>query len=172
MHRRAPDAFDPDGPKVRKLRRRMLNRWILRMYMLRWLPLGLIAGLRVRTLDGKVGEATVPYRWLTTNPFRSTYFAALSMAAELSQGALGMAVVESAPEPVSILIVGMEAEFVKKATDLTTFRCEGGEQMAEAVVKTLETGEPVRITLESVGRNESGLEVARFRYAWSFKRKR
>jgi len=140
--------------------------------MLRWLPLGLVAGLRVRTLDGRVGEATVPYRWLTTNPFRSTYFAALSMAAELSQGALGMSVVEAAPEPVSILIVGMEGEFVKKATGLTVFRCEEGEKMSEAVLKTLETGEPVRLTLESVGRSESGVEVARFRYTWSFKRKR
>lgn len=165
-------SFDPNGPAVEKLRRRVRNRWLLRLFMLGKLPLGLLAGLRITHIDADVCEVAVPYRWITTNPFRSTYFAALSMAAEMSTGALGLALVEAAPEPVSFLIVGMNADFSKKATDLTTFRCEGGEAMTAAMLEALETGKPVKTTLETVGRNKAGDEVARFTFTWSFKRKR
>lgn len=171
MNQRLND-FDPDGPAVEKLRRRVTRRWMLRLFMLAKLPLALVAGLRVVRLDRRVCEVTIPYGWRTTNPFRSTYFAALSMAAEMSTGALGLAVVEAAPEKVSMLIVGMTADFTKKADDLTTFRCEDGDAMADAVVKTLADGEPVKVTTTTVGRNEAGDEVARFTFTWSFKRKR
>ena len=163
--------FDPDGPAVDKLRRRVLNPWLLRGFMLAKLPLALIAGLRITRLDRQVCEVTIPYGWRTTNPFRSTYFAALSMAAEMSTGALGLAVVEAAPEKVSMLIVGMTADFTKKADDLTTFRSEDGDAMAEAVVKTLQDGQSYKVTATTVGRNARGEEVARFTFTWSFKRK-
>ena len=165
-------TFDPDGPATEKARRRVTNPWLLRAFMFAKLPLALFAGLRVKTLDRRVCEVTIPYGWVTTNPFRSTYFAALSMAAEMSTGALGLALVETGPEPVSFLIVGMDAKFTKKAADLTTFRCEDGEKFVEAYLKTLATGESVKVISETVGRNVAGDEVARFTFTWSFKRKR
>src|SRR5690606_13345009 len=124
--------FDTEGPAVQKLRRRVLNPWGLRAYMLAKLPLALFAGLKVVRLDGQACEVTVPYGWRTQNPFRSTYFAAQSMAAEMSTGSIALALVTAAPEPVSMLITGMTAEFVKKATDTVTFRCEAGEQLTAA----------------------------------------
>jgi len=149
----------------------MRNPWLMRVYMLAKLPLALIAGLRVRELDADRCVVTVPYGWRTTNPFRSTYFAALSMAAEMSTGALSMAVVQSAPAPVALLIVNMEASFEKKATALTTFTCEDGAKAIAAVEETLRTGEPATAILESVGRAPDGIEMARFAFTWSFKRR-
>jgi hypothetical protein len=159
------------GPAADKLASRMRNPWLLRAFMLAKLPLALIAGLRVRELTRGRCVVTVPYGWRTTNPFRSTYFAALSMAAEMSTGAPGMMAVELAPQPVALLIVGLEASFEKKATALTTFTCEDGEQAFAAVEETLRTGEPAVARLETVGRMPDGTVVARFVFTWSFKKR-
>jgi hypothetical protein len=161
----------PTSPAAEKLRSRMINSWLLRGFMLAKLPLALVAGLRVRELDGDRCVVTVPYGWRTTNPFRSTYFAALSMAAEMSTGAPSMMAVELAASPVALLIVNLEATFGKKATGLTAFTCEDGAKAFAAVAETLRTGEPATARLESVGRTQDGTEVARFVFTWSFKKR-
>ena len=63
-------------PAAEKIRSRLLSPFLMRGYMLAKLPLALMAGLRVRELDRDRCVVTVPYGWRTTNPFRSTYFAA------------------------------------------------------------------------------------------------
>ena len=103
-----------DTAALERARRRMLNPFAMRGYFLAKLPLALFAGLRIRELTREHCAVSVPYSWRTTNPFRSTYFAAQSMAAELSTGALALLAVESAPAPVAMLIVRLEAEFEKK----------------------------------------------------------
>ncbi len=155
-----------------KLRRRMLNPFLMRGFFLTKLPLALVAGLRLRELTEERCVATVPYGWRSTNPFRSTYFAALSMAAELSTGALAMAAVESAPRPVALLITGLTASFEKKATGLTTFTCTDGPRLFEAVAQTIATGEPVAVEVPTVGTSPDGVVVARFMFTWSFKVRR
>jgi Domain of unknown function (DUF4442) len=153
-------------------RRQMLSPFLMRLYFLRKLPLAFVAGLRLRELDERRCVVTVPYGWRTTNPFRSTYFAALSMAAELSTGALAMVATDLAPKPVALLIVGLTAGFEKKATGVTTFTCEEGEKLAAAVSRAVETGEPATAEVETVGRAADGVVVARFTFTWSFKARR
>lgn len=164
-------AHAPSTAAADKLRRRMRNPWLMRGFMLAKLPLALIAGLKVRELDRERCVVTVPYGWRTTNPFRSTYFAALSMAAEMSTGGLSMVAVETAAAPVAMLIVHLEASFDKKATALTTFTCEDGAKAVAAVEETIRTGEPAKARMESVGRLPDGTEVARFAFTWSFKKR-
>ncbi len=167
-----PVLQSADSARFERLRRRMLSPLLMRGYMLSKLPLGLFAGLRVRALEPpRRCQTTLPYGWRTTNPFRSIYFAAQSMAAEMSTGALAMMAVEMAPRPVAMLIVGLEAEFGKKATARTTFTCEGGEAIFAAVERTLATGEPATAAVETVGRMPDGTEVSRFTFHWSFKRR-
>jgi hypothetical protein len=149
----------------------LLRPWPLRAFFLRRLPLALVAGLRLRQLDRRRCAVSVPYGWRTTNPFRSTYFAALSMAAELSTGALAMMATRSAPVPVAMLIVALEAGFEKKATSLTTFTCESGDAIFAAVAAAVAGDEPVTVRAETVGRAPDGQEVARFACTWSFKRR-
>lgn len=166
-----PLANVQEGPRLEKIRSRMLNPWLMRLYMLKSLPLGFVAGLRVRELDQDHCVTSVPYRWLTTNPFRSTYFAAQSMAAELSTGALGMLAVETAPAKVAMLIIDMKATFGKKATDTAFFTCIDGREVFAAVRRTCETGAPATATAETIGRMADGTEVSRFVFTWSFKRR-
>ena len=164
-------ALPVPSPRADKLASRLKNPWALRGYMLAKLPLALVAGLRVRELDAQRCVVTVPYGWRTTNPFRSTYFAALAMAAEMATGALAMMATELAPQPVALLIVNLEASFEKKAQALTTFTCEDGDKAFAAVAGTVRTGEPATARMETVGRAPDGTVVARFAFTWSFKRR-
>ena len=167
----AAPAADLDAAKMERIRRRMLNPFLFRAFMLAKLPLGLCAGMRLRSLDAGRCQTTVPYGWRSTNPFRSIYFAAQSMAAELSTGAIAMLAVESAPAPVAMLITGLESTFTKKATSLTTFTCEEGARLFAAVRETVVTGEPAVTRVETVGRMADGTEVSRFVFTWSFKKR-
>lgn len=158
-------------PRAQKLIRQMTSPTLLRLFMLKSLPLAFIAGLRVNELDFRRCVVSVPYGWRTQNPFRSTYFAAQSMAAEMSTGALGMLAVKLAPVPVSMLIVGLDATFGKKATSRAFFTCEGGDEVFAAVRHTCETGDSVTVPMTTVGRLADGAEVSRLGFTWSFKRK-
>jgi hypothetical protein len=149
----------------------MLNPVLSRAFMLAKLPLGLFSGMRLRSIDVDRCTATVPYGWRSTNPFRSIYFAAQSMAAELSTGALALLAVDLAPEPVAMLITGLESSFTKKANAETTFTCDEGAKIFAAVRQTVATGEPAVARVETVGRMPDGTEVSRFVFIWSFKKR-
>jgi hypothetical protein len=161
----------PDATRAEAFRASMRSRARMRAYFMAKLPLAWFAGLRVRHLDAARCEVVVPRGWRTQNPFRSTYFAAQAMAAELSTGALAMAAVQGAGAPVSMLVTGMTASFGKKAVSNATFTCADGELIAAAVAETLRTGEGTTAEATSVGRMEDGTEVATFVFTWSFKRK-
>ena len=165
----APVISPATSGAFEKRRRQMLNPFLMRLFYLGKLPLAFVAGLRLRELDTAHAVVTVPYGWRTTNPFRSTYFAALSMAAELSTGALAKLATDLAPRPVAMLIVGLAAGFEKKAAATTTFTCAEGDKIAAAVARTVETGEPVTAEVETIGRSPDGTVVARFTFTWSFK---
>ncbi len=153
--------------KQEKFRNNLSRNFMFRFFLLLRLPLGFFSGMRIKHLDGNNCIATVPYGWMTRNPFGSTYFAALSMAAELSNGALALMAVEGTS--VAVIIVHMEAEFIKMAKNITTFTCNEGHLLFEAVEKAKTSGEPVTATVSTNGISEDGITVARFKFTWSFK---
>lgn len=142
-----------------------------RMFLFLKLPAAFIAGVRVRDIDEQHCKVTVPYKWLSQNPFRSTYFACLSMAAEMSTGALAMAHVFRSDPAVSMLVVKVESEYFKKATGRSTFICEDGALFRKAIEETKATGEARVLRARSVGKNKDGEVVAEFYITWSFKAK-
>ncbi|MBM3415537.1 MAG: DUF4442 domain-containing protein [Bacteroidetes bacterium] len=142
-----------------------------RIFLFSKLPAAYFAGVRLREVDEKKCRVTVPYKWLSQNPFRSTYFACLSMAAELSTGALAMAHLYKSNPPVSMLVVKVESEYFKKATGRTSFVCEDGPLFQKAVEETIRTGASRSVRAKSVGTDKAGDVVAEFFITWSFKRK-
>lgn len=142
-----------------------------RVFLFLKLPIAFIAGVRIKDIDAHACTTTVPYKWLSQNPFRSTYFACLAMAAEMSTGALAMAHVYKRKPPVSMLVTRLGAEYHKKAVGRTAFTCEDGDRLNEAIEKAIATGEGQEHTARSVGRNEAGETVAIFFVTWSFKSK-
>src|SRR4051812_20355792 len=80
-----------------------------RMFLLSKLPSAYFTGVRVKDANEKKCITTVPYKWFSKNPFRSTYFASLAMAAEMSTGALALAHLYKRKPSVSMLLVKLEA---------------------------------------------------------------
>lgn len=146
------------------------NRWRFSLFLLYKLPSAWLAGVRVRTMDAHACTTVVPFRWLSQNPFRSTYFACLAMAAEMSSGVLAIAHTQGAGLRVSMLVTGMEGIFLKKAKTKTYFTCDAGDDIQRAVMLAVDTGEPSAITVAVTGRQEDGTEIARFKITWSFKK--
>lgn len=161
--------MNPNTPAFIKMMKHPVQ---FRMFLFFKLPAAYIAGVRVREVDAQHCVATVPYKWLSQNPFRSTYFACLSMAAEMSTGALAMAHLYKINPPVSMLVVKVESEYFKKATGRTSFVCEDGALFEKAIAETLATGEARTMRAKSVGTNKEGEKVAEFYITWSFKAKK
>jgi len=142
------------------------------LYLLWKLPIAWLAGVRLKRLEAHSCVVTVPFKWLSQNPFRSTYFACLAMAAEMSTGLPAMMYVRGAsPKRVSMLVTGMEATFVKKATGRTYFTFEDGVAMNEAIARAAASGEGETITVNSIGKSHDGTVIAAFAITWSFKGK-
>ncbi len=140
-----------------------------RLFLFTKLPAAYFAGVRVRELDEKRCQVTVPYKWFSQNPFKSTYFACLAMAAEMSTGVLGLMQLHKRKPAVSMLVVGLEADYFKKATDRTSFICEDAELFQKAVDETINSGEARIVKAKSIGKNKDGEIVAEFYITWSFK---
>lgn len=145
------------------------NPFKFRMFLLSKLPAGFFAGLKIVEINDSKCTVSVPYKWFNKNPFRSTYFASLAMAAELSTGALAMANVHGRKPAVSMLVVKMEAGYFKKATGKIYFTCNDGHKFIHAVNAAIETGEGQTLQALSNGLNEAGEIVAEFLITWSFK---
>ena len=135
------------------------------------LPLAAFAGLRVRRLDETGAEVSLPAGWKTQNPFRSTYFAAQAMAAEMSTGAPALWFIEQSGEKVSSLVTAISAKFTKKATKEARFVFADGAAMRAAIEQAVRTDQPVTYAARSIGTQRDGTQVAEFTVEWSFKKK-
>ncbi len=142
-----------------------------RLFLLQKLPAAYFAGLRVEEVNEEMSVISVPFKWFTRNPFRSTYFACLSMAAEMSTGMLALANIYKIKPAVSMLIVGLEGKFYKKATGKTKFVCKDGIVIKETIKIAMSTAQPQMITAKSTGYNSANEVIAEFLFTWSFKAK-
>ena len=141
------------------------------LFMLTKLPSSFFCGVRVQSISQENAMVTVPYKWLSQNPFKSTYFACLAMAAEMSTGLLSMMNTYQRQPAISMLVTGLEACYYKKATGRTYFTCEDGAAIKNCIEEAIQTGGGVSIKAKSTGRNAAGETVAEFYITWSFKAK-
>lgn len=142
-----------------------------RLFLLQKLPAAYFSGLKLKSANEEMAEVTIPYKWFTRNPFRSTYFACMSMAAEMSTGILAMAQLYKREPKISMLVVAMEGRFYKKATGKTRFICKEGNQMKQTIQSAADTGESQSVRVLSSGFNEQNELIAEFWVTWSFKAK-
>ncbi len=157
--------------RQQKFAKQFLNRWLLPLYFLRYLPMALLAGVRLRVLNEEKSVATVPFGWRNKNPFGSMYFAVQSMAAELSTAAPAMLALKSVEADVALIIVRNAATFSKKAKTKITFTCTGYPDFAHALATLKKAGDSVEVTTTTTGTDLLGETVAVFEFTWAFKRK-
>jgi len=157
------------NPVAKSYQSKMVNPFIFWWAMLFKLPSAVFWRLKVKTLNLERCEITIPYFWRSQNPFRSIYFAALAGAGELSTGLLCQLALAGKGE-FSMLVVGFQAEFHKKANQRIIFVCDQGEEINNLIIG-LKPQETDTITLVSKGINQDGQIVAKIFVTWSFKRK-
>lgn len=145
------------------------NPFKFRLFLLTKLPVAFFTGLKIVKFTRQQCIVSVPYKWFNKNPFRSTYFASLAMAAELSTGALAMAKAYKRKPGISMLVTKLEADYFKKATGITCFVCENGDDFESAINKAILTNIPQVFQAVAAGTNKSGELVAKFYISWSFK---
>jgi Domain of unknown function (DUF4442) len=161
-------SFDP---RAERLRRRILNPWGFKAYLLGKLPLAACAGLRLEHLDETECRVSLPGGWRTQNPFRSMYFAAQAMAAEMSTGAPAMVLVAGAPASVALILVEIRAVFSKRIQGRASFTFSDVAGMRAAIERAAAAAEAERYTGRSLGRTADGTVASEFEVTWSFKRR-
>jgi hypothetical protein len=135
------------------------------------LPLGWWSGMRVLSITDTTAIVKIKHKWMNQNPFKSMFWAAQGMAAEMSTAVLVMQEIEKSKRKISMLVAHQEGDFFKKATGKIVFSCSGGKQIKEAIEKSIETNEGQVIVLTSEGENEDGVVVSNFQFQWSIKPK-
>lgn len=165
------DIYQTMSSNFSKFKHQLTNPIKYRLFMLSKLPMGFVSGLRIVQLEEAGASVSVKFKWVNQNPFRSIYFAVLSMAAELSTGALAFGQIYQRQPSVSMLVVKMEAEFYKKAVGKIVFTCNDGAAIATAIQQSIDTSQGISVPCTSIGVNEQGEQVAKFVFVWSFKAK-
>ena len=145
--------------------------WKFRLHLFSILPMGYLSGMKIKELDQEKCHVEVPYKWLNKNPFKSTFWAVLGMAAEMSSGALVLLYTYNQKPSISMLVSKTEGIFLKKAKGKTTFICNDGKLIKKAIIKTIKTGEGVEIETNMVGFNTNNEEIAKFKFYWSVKKR-
>lgn len=163
------DNTEYQNRKRDQFNKRVGSYWLFRFFLFQKMPIALLAGLRIRSIDENHCTCSVPFKWLSQNPFRSIYFATQSMAAEMSTGALGLMKIQGHSPGLSMLVAEMHGVFHKKATERIFFTCNDGVKIDAAIQHAIATGEGVEVKVQTEGKTMDGLLISTFDFTWSFK---
>ena len=162
-------SFQLNEKHVHSIQQSFTNCFKFKWIMFWKVPMAFLSGMKITELTEERCCVTVPYKIVNKNPFRSTYWAVLGMAGEMSTGALLLMYTYKQKPSMATLVVSCSAEFLKKATDVTTFVCQDGVKIKQILLKTIETEEPQLVECLAVGKNRQNEDVARFVFTWSVK---
>jgi hypothetical protein len=160
------------NPHFNSFKNIITNSIQFKFFLLSKLPAAFFAGLTIQEFTTTKSVVRVKHSWLTQNPFRSMYFAVEAMAAEMASGMLVFGQVYKRQPAISMLVVKMEVDFVKKATGIILFTCDEGEKIQEQINQSIQDGEAKTFVCTSTGKNELNETVAVFNITWSVKAKK
>ncbi len=155
-------AFSP------KLAKTLTTTWKLRLWMLRRLTMGLLTGMIIVELNEEGCKVMLKDRWWIRNPFRSVYWAVMSMAGEMSTGALLYAYASG--DKVQFILVEMRAKFYKKLRGKSFYFCRAGKLIQQELTELQNTSDTRMVILPALALNESGETVAEFEFFWQLRK--
>lgn len=135
------------------------------------LPLAFITNLGIIELNNELCYTKVKYSYINKNPFNSTYFAVLSMAAELASGVLLSMHVQESSKNILFIVSSVTSDFKKKALGTTIFKCEQGHDICEIINSLSKENNKSEIPLKVIGYNNNDEIICEFTFKWSFKLK-
>lgn len=149
----------------------LTSRFKFNLYLLKNLPAAWFIGCSVKTIDEEKCVINLPFRWSSKNPFRSIYFAAQCAAAELSTG-LPTAVAITGKPSTSMLLVGIETKFYKKADSASLFICTDNKLAQQTINQAIRDGESHTFTMTSKGYDSNNDLISESKVTWSVKKRR
>lgn len=133
------------------------------------LPSAFFCGVRLKYLDSLKSIVSINHSWFNKNPFKSIFWAAQGMAAELTTGSLIKNVIKESGLNVSYLVVENKSSFFKKATGKIIFECNQGKELQDLFNSFNQDNDNAIIELKSVGVDSNNVKVSEFSFTWSFK---
>ncbi|MCK0130804.1 DUF4442 domain-containing protein [Flavobacteriaceae bacterium F08102] len=133
------------------------------------LPSAFFTGVRLIHLTNEEAVSRVRLKWMNQNPFKSLFWAVQGMAAELPTGILVMKAIRESKANMSMLVTHQSGSFTKKAVGTIHFTCQDGQRIQTAIQEAIRTKEGQRISLNSVGTDQTGEVVSNFTFEWSIK---
>jgi len=133
------------------------------------LPSAFFCGVRLKYLDSLKSIVSINHSWFNKNPFKSIFWAAQGMAAELTTGSLIKNVIKESGLNVSYLVVENKSSFYKKATGKIIFECNQGKELQDLFNSFNQDNDNAIIELKSVGVDSNNVKVSEFSFTWSLK---
>jgi len=157
--------------RQQKLVKQMTSPFTFIPFSLAKIPMLAIAGVRIKEMNKERSVVSAPFKHINKNPFKSMYFAVQAMAAELSTAGAAMLALEAFEDSFAYIVVGVKAEFVKKADQKVFFECVNYSDFQNALEKATATNEPVEVPSVTEGKMADGTVVSTFEVTWSFKKR-
>ena len=139
------------------------------LFLLRKLPSAYFCGVRIRSLDSDQCEIKITLNWFNKNPFKSMFWAAQGMAAELTTGLMITDKIKKSGYDISMLLISNSSNYFKKATGTIIFNCSQGNKIDDMIEKLINLKTPQKIVLSSTGINRQNVTVSKFTFEWSLK---
>ncbi len=170
MERQRQARWDEAGTswKAKALSKVLRTRPVFQSAMWAQMPLLAMAGPRFREVSAERCELVLPFGWRTKNIFGTMYFGASLMAAEATTGGLVLCR-GAAADDISYIVTGVSADFVDKAQSEVTFRCEQGQEVAQAFEEARRRSDRFEREFQVVGEREDGVQTAQVTVRWSFR---
>ena len=158
------------APKnTNRIRKFAVKSFYFRSYLFWNLPMGFLSGMKIKKLNEEQCIVSVPFKWLNKNPFKSTFWAVLGMAGEMSTAALILQYTYKQNPSFSTLPVKCEAHFNKKAVGITNLICNDGKMVKEKLKEATEKKKPVIIKASTQGIDKNSNIICEFKFTWSVK---
>jgi hypothetical protein len=87
------------------------------------LPSAFFCGVRLNSIDSSKSVVSIKHSWFNKNPYKSIFWAAQGMAAELTTGSLLIKIINQSGQNISMLVIENKSSFYKKATGKIIFKC-------------------------------------------------
>jgi|TARA_B100001094_G_scaffold3440_1_gene3104 hypothetical protein len=133
------------------------------------LPSAFFCGVRLKYLDSFKSIVSINHSWFNKNPFKSIFWAAQGMAAELTTGSLIKNAIKESGVNVSYLVVENKSSFYKKATGKIIFECIQGKELQDLFNSFDKDNNKAIIELKSIGTDSNNIKVSEFSFTWSLK---
>ena len=133
------------------------------------LPSAFFCGVRLKFIDSSKSIVSIKHSWFNKNPYKSIFWAAQGMAAELTTGSLLIKTINQSGHNVSMLVVENKSFFFKKATGKIIFQCNEGKKIQNLINSLNHENNKGVIDLKSTGFDSNNIKVSEFTFKWSLK---